>query len=176
MFIVSVKSSKIKVVLAAIAVMIFAAITVLYLIGKNTSLPEETEKNLNYCAQTAQDRVAFLAQFGWEINEEPIECKEVTIPQPFDDVYEKYNALQKEQSFDLLPYCGKTVQSWSYRVLNYPGYEENSDVIRANLLTFEGLVIGGDISNITLDGFMQPLDVLTREESVTEQTVFEPVE
>lgn len=176
MFIVSVKSSKLKEAIAVFAIILFVVIAVLYFIGRGKPLPEKEENSISYRAQTAQDCVSFLSQFGWEVEETPVESKEVTIPDPLDKVYEHYNELQKQQSFDLTAYCGKTVQSLSYRVLNYPGYEENSDAIRANLLLFDGVVIGGDISNITLDGFMQPLDVLEADESLGDQPVLEPIE
>ena len=79
--------------------------------------------------------------------------KEIIIPAEFDDVYEKYNAIQKEQGFDLTAYCSKRVKKWTYKVTNYPNYE-GSDCIRATLLVFDGKVIGGDVCSVELDGFM----------------------
>ena len=87
------------------------------------------------------------------MEEEPLEVKEIIIPAEFDDVYEKYNDIQKEQGFDLTAYCSKRVKKWTYKVTNYPNYE-GSDCIRATLLVFDGKVIGGDVCSVELDGFM----------------------
>ncbi|MBR2893486.1 MAG: DUF4830 domain-containing protein, partial [Clostridia bacterium] len=43
---------------------------------------------------------------------------------------------------------------WSYEIKNYPGYENTDGVIRGNILVYDGIVIGGDICSIELDGFM----------------------
>ena len=108
---------------------------------------------LSLKASTAEERIAFLSQYGWSVEEEPLEVKEIIIPAEFDDVYEKYNAIQKEQGFDLTAYCSKRVKKWTYKVTNYPNYE-GSDCIRATLLVFDGKVIGGDVCSVELDGFM----------------------
>jgi hypothetical protein len=42
--------------------------------------------------------------------------------------------------------------------VNYPGLEEKSGIIQANLLIFEGRVIGGDISSLEPDGFIHGFD------------------
>ena len=51
----------------------------------------------------------------------------------------------------MLPYAGKTCRQWIYRVLNYP---KSGEEVRAILLVYDGLVIGGDISSVKLNGFM----------------------
>ena len=102
-------------------------------------------------AGTQEERVAFLKQFGWTVNEEPVEITEVTIPQTFNDVYETYNKIQLEQGLDLKKYAGKICKQWVYEVTNYPGGETG---IRATLLIYDGKVIGGDICSPKLDGFI----------------------
>ena len=84
--------------------------------------------------------------------------KEIIIPQEFDDVYNQYNIIQKQQNLDLERYKGARVKCWSYNVKNYPGYENSEGVIRANMLIFDGVVIGGDISSTELSGFMHTFD------------------
>ena len=106
-------------------------------------------------ASTADERVAFFSQFGYEISDDPLEVKEVVIPTEFDETYEKYNEIQKSQGLDLSKYKGKRVKMWSYAIKNYPGYETTDGTIRGNILVYEGVVVGGDISNIELDGFMR---------------------
>ena len=102
-------------------------------------------------AGTQEERVAFLKQFGWTVNEEPVEITEVTIPQTFNDVYETYNKIQLEQGLDLKKYAGKICKQWVDEVTNYPGGETG---IRATLLIYDGKVIGGDICSPKLDGFI----------------------
>lgn len=70
---------------------------------------------LSLKASTAEERIAFLSQYGWSVEEEPLEVKEIIIPAEFDDVYEKYNAIQKEQGFDLMSYCSKRVKNGPIR-------------------------------------------------------------
>lgn len=102
-------------------------------------------------AGTQEERIAFLKQFGWDVNEEPVEITEVTIPQLFNDVYETYNQIQLEQGMDLKKYAGKICKQWVYEITNYPGGESG---VRATLLIYDGKVIGGDICSPKLDGFI----------------------
>lgn len=97
--------------------------------------------------------MAFVSQYGWEVNEEPVEVQEVIIPQEFDDTYTAYNEIQKAQGFDLTVYAGLRAKRWTYTVENYTGYE-NKDCIHVNILVYDGLVIGGDVCSVELDGFM----------------------
>lgn len=72
---------------------------------------------------TAADASAgsVLQQFGWEVKETPMEQVDVLLPSSFNDTYEKYNQIQKEQGLDLLKYAGATCQRYTYEVTNYPG-------------------------------------------------------
>ena len=108
-----------------------------------TSIPTDGSDN--------QKRIAFLAQYGWEVEEEPIECKDIAIPMTFGGVYQQYNEIQIKQGYDLEAYKGKTVKHYSYAVTNYP---DTSHSVRANLLIYEGEIIGGDICSLNIDGFM----------------------
>ena len=103
--------------------------------------------------ETNEDRIAFLGQFGYKVSGEPIESVELTLPDDFDRVFSGYNELQKAQGLDLAKYKGKRVKMWSYGIRNYPGYETADDNIRGNILVYDGIVVGGDISNIELGGF-----------------------
>ena len=158
MFFISVKSSKLKSVVAIALVAVFATIGGIYLVSKNNNRPVSKANGIVYKASTADERIAFFSQFGWEINEEPAEVKEVVIPDEFDDVYLNYNKLQTEQKLDLEKYKGARVKCWSYEILNCPGYENCSGVIRGNILVYEGIVIGGDISSVELGGFMHTFE------------------
>lgn len=50
-----------------------------------------------YEMKSEAQRQAFLKEMGWEVSDEYDECKAVTIPKEFNEVYEKYNKLQKQQ-------------------------------------------------------------------------------
>ncbi len=105
----------------------------------------------NYTVNTGDQRLAFITQFGWEVEEEPVEIEEVLIPREFDTLYEDYNALQKSQGLDLTRYRGQKVRRFCYRILNYP---DCTDEVRLNMLVAENKIIGGDVCSTALDGFM----------------------
>lgn len=98
-----------------------------------------------------EDRIAFLAQFGWEVSTQPSEESTVTIPAEFDKVFAAYNELQRAQGLDLSHYAGRTVERYTYKVTNYKGYE---GTVLANLLISRGRVIGGDICSADAAGFL----------------------
>lgn len=154
MFVVSVKSSKLKSAAIVMIAIVFATIGAVYFVSKNADKPVAKQGGIILKASTAEERTAFFSQFGWEINEEPCEVKEVVIPEEFDDVYTAYNAIQKEQGLDLEKYQGARAKLWSYEIKNYPGYENSQGVIHGNILVYDGVIIGGDVSSVELDGFM----------------------
>lgn len=96
-------------------------------------------------------RIAFLQSFGWSVEEEPCEIRELLIPAEFGDVYEEYEKLQKEQGLSLKEYRGCLVKRYTYVVKNHPMELEYA---RANLLVYEEKIIGGDICSLRMDGFM----------------------
>lgn len=108
----------------------------------------------SYSMKTESERQKFMSEMGWEVSEEYTSCKVVSIPEEFNDTYESYNELQKDQGFNLKKYKGEMVEIYTYEVYNYPG---KSDNVVINLMVFEGKLIGGDVSCNELDGFMQGL-------------------
>lgn len=154
MFVFSIKAEKKKWAMIALAV-VLAAVTIILSISKlSAAAGVGNEKGYGCEASTNEERVAFLAQFGWQVDAEPLEIREVTIPDPFDEVYTQYNALQKQQGFDLAPLAGKVCRQWVYEVKNYP----DGQPVHANLLIYEDRVVGGDICSAALDGFMVTFD------------------
>ena len=150
MFVVSVKTGKKRMilVLAALLAVLTALLAAAKLLGTAhgaDSLP---------AGETNGERLAFLAGYGWEAEEEPVELREVVIPDEFDDVYLRYNEVQKAQGMDLLPYAGKTCSQWIYNVTNYPSEE----AVHASILVFDGKIIGGDLSSTEIDGFLCAFD------------------
>ena len=158
MFVFSVTSKNIKYVSIVLLLVICASIltTVSRVRLKNLNAKSVETKNdvIKYKANNNKERLDFISQFGWEVNEEPEEVTEIIIPQEFDDVYNNYNEIQLSQNCDLRDYCGMRVKRFTYIIRNYPGYNENDTCVRINLLVFDGMVIGGDVSSTELSGFM----------------------
>lgn len=101
--------------------------------------------------KTEADVVSFLEQFGWTVEEKPLESIEIRIPNQFDKVMNAYNELQKNQGLDLSRYKDKDVMRYTFRVTNYPGY---SGTVYANVIVFKNKVIGGDICSSDVMGFI----------------------
>lgn len=150
MFVFSVHKRQIKM---AILILCIAVVAVAFAVVSNQGVKAAKEAQLNVRAGTAEERIAYLSQFGWSVAPDPIEVSEVIIPETFDETYTQYNELQKSQGFDLSVYAAKRVKRWIYRVTDYPGYE-NQTCIQATLLIYDGQVIGGDICSTEIDGFM----------------------
>lgn len=102
---------------------------------------------------TDSERRAFVENLGYSLSSDAAETDTVLIPETFSDVYTEYNKLQTEAGFDLSGYRGRAVERYSYRVSDYT--EEQA--VWANLLVFNGTIIGGDVSSRRLDGFALPL-------------------
>lgn len=105
------------------------------------------------CA-TTEERLKYIASCGYETDKEE-SSKQVRIPQQFNDVYNCYNDIQKQQGFDLEKYKGKTVTLYTYSVINY---KDNKNVI-ADLIIYEGKLIGADLCDPSADsGFLVALN------------------
>ena len=147
--------------LKAVLIVLLAAVFALLLMRVLSSGPTDAlaVKNMEVNTKrvkTNEDRINFIRQFGWEVEESAIEVAEVAVPKQFDQVYEAYNAMQKEQGLDLEKYRGKSAKRWSYRVLNYPG---EVGEIHCNLLLVGNRIVAADISKVELDGFMHGLEM-----------------
>ncbi len=157
MFVYSVKTSKAKIVVlvVALAAIITAIVAVM---GRGQKPATADESVINYSASNASERTAFLSQFGWKIADDPVEISEVIIPMDFDTGYAEYAEMNKAQGLDLEIYKGMRAKRWTYDVLNYPGLEEKTGLVQANLLICDGRVIGGDICSLEQGGFLHGFD------------------
>ena len=136
---------KIAIVFAAAAGIILAI--VLLFGGSSDAAPTAAATVSNN-----DSRVKFLTDFGWEVSTSPAESGQVRIPAEQTPVYERYNALQKSQGYDLSPYAGKSVMRYVYKVNNFPGATEP---VYATLLVYKNRIIGGDITNTAAKGVIQ---------------------
>ncbi|MBP1538528.1 MAG: DUF4830 domain-containing protein [Ruminococcus sp.] len=150
MFIKTIKVKKPNLLAAALLVVIACLLAVVALTAYRFS------KKSQYTLGNEAQRQQFLKQMGWEVSGEFDECRQVLIPEQFNEVYEGYNELQKQQGFDLSAYKGKSCDVYTYKVRNYKGHEDKDDV-RCNLMICDDVLIGGDVSSTELDGFMQGL-------------------
>ena len=106
--------------------------------------------------ETDARNVEFLKSYGWETSAKAVESEEITIPKPFDKVYENYNEIQLRAGLDLTPYMGMSGIRYTYTVKNYPVYV--GEEVRANVICIDGKPVAGDIMTVSLSGFMHSLE------------------
>ena len=151
MMIVSAKVSKRKLLTGLLAAVAVIALLV-FLFAKSEEVPsgnEPAEPALN--ASTNEERLAYLASFGWQVRETPTETQEVRIPEEFNDVFTRYNQLQKSMGFDLSRYAGKSAKRYVYAVTNHP---DGTPDHYATLLVYKNKIIGGDVTSTAAGGKM----------------------
>lgn len=156
MFVYSLRASTLK-FFAVICVALTALITMITFIpsygdGELGYITTGAQKEINYDKiKTEEDRVNFLAQFGWQVSGAPIETAEITVPEEFDKVFTGYNEIQKRQGLDLSRYKKKNVTRYTYEVTNYGGEQGK---VYANVIVYRNKVIGGDICSANVNGFI----------------------
>ncbi len=153
MFVVSLTSKRLKktiIIIAIVTVCLVTGVLCGFLLFGNSSSANDIAVG---SVGGSQELLSFISDFGWEVNEEPDEVREIIIPAEFDEVYTNYNAIQLNQGYDLSEYAGERVKRWTYTVKNYPEYI-GEDCIKINILVYDGKVIGGDVCSVKLDGFM----------------------
>lgn len=152
MFVVSLSSSNLKKLFGVVFALVLVSLVALFFVNSQNNV---TVKKVSlHTAETADDRLKFISDFGWIVDEDPVEVRQIAIPQEFDDVYKNYNQIQLSQGYDLTKYAGRSAKRWTYVVRNYPDVSENEDYVRINLIVCDGKIIGGDVCSIKLDGFM----------------------
>ena len=137
---------KILTVLAAIAGVIIALILLL------SGGDEEATPTAAETVSGNDARVQFLTDQGWEVSTSPKESGQVRIPEEITEVFDRYNALQKSQGYDLSQFAGKTVMRYVYKINNFP---DATEPVYATLLVYKNQVIGGDITNTASNGVVQ---------------------
>jgi len=140
----------IKKVLAALAAAAGIIIALILLLGGGNSSATTAAPSV----AGNEGRVQFLQNLEWSVNASPVESGQVRIPKEDNQVFTRYNDLQKSAGYDLSQYAGKTVMRYVYRVTNYPGATEP---VYATLLVYKDQVIGGDITDTAAGGMMQAL-------------------
>ena len=149
MLIMTTKVDKRKLLIAAVAVV--AAIALLAALGGGDSAPTASMSTAP-AADTNDARVKFLTDLGWEVTPSPTESGEIRIPKAGDQVFDRYNALQKSQGYDLSKFAGKKVMRYVYQINNFPDAKEP---VYATVLVYKDRIIGGDITDTTPGGRVQ---------------------
>lgn len=149
MLIWTARLSKKKVVFAVITLGLAIAALICLVARPEPDPQPETPQLL-----TNEERIAYLASYGWELQPEPVETLQFLLPDPLEEPYISYNTLQQSQGFDLEPYCGSHVTRYTYTVTNYPGRSEG---VQANLYVCGGTPAAGDIICTGDNGFQTTL-------------------
>lgn len=106
---------------------------------------------------TTEKRVDYLNSLGYKTDSSESQ-KQILIPSRFNDVYKKYNEIQKQQGYDLTKYKGKQAVMYTYNITNY---KDNDNVV-ANLIVLKGELVGADLCDVSADnGFLVALNEQT---------------
>ena len=132
---------KIAIILAAAVALI---VGVIMLFGGS-----DTQTTAAPSLATNEGRVRFLTDLGWDVVVSPTQTSQVKIPEKSGDIFDRYNALQKSQGYDLNQFAGKTVMRYVYEIKNYPGA---TDPVYATLLIYKDQIIGGDVTDTSANG------------------------
>ena len=98
---------------------------------------------------THRKRMVYIKGLNISVDEDSFTYKKTVIPKEFGSVYNNYNKLQRKAGFDLSRFKGEEVTVYTYPVL---GCEKN-----LTLIVCDGEIIGGDISEVSVNGEMLPL-------------------
>lgn len=146
MFVMTARVHKKKILLIGAAALALIAIVIALFSGG--AQPTSASGNVT----GNDDRLQFLAAFGWEVAVSPVESGQVRVPEGSSQVFDRYNELQKTMGYDLSEYAGKTVMRYVYQVKNYPGATAE---VFATLLISNNQIIGGDITDTSANGKVQ---------------------
>ena len=163
MMVMTAKVDKKKILIGAAAVLVLI-VMLFTLLGGNGDDTTPTAATVSKNAA----RVEFLKRFGWDVAATPVESSQVRIPDKSSEVYDRYNALQKSQGYDLSPYAGKNVMRYVYKINNYPNATEP---VYATILVYKNQIIGGDVTDTAAKGQIRGFKMPVAPPAVTNPTV-----
>ncbi|MBE6852658.1 MAG: DUF4830 domain-containing protein [Ruminococcus sp.] len=129
-----------------ISALIMSLIFIAVLCVKNSGSPD--------ICLTMENVSAYLLTHGWETDTEKITSQSITIPSEFNEIYQSYNEVQKQQGFDLKKHRGSSATLLTCPVTNY-GTDEN---VVCELILKDTQLIGANLSLTGKNGFIKPLD------------------
>lgn len=157
MFVYTLKASTVKTVALALFSIALIACLIIFLPTEDiSSLPVTSTTQTNgdirfFKLKDAEDMNEFIASLGWTVEKNPIEIVDVVIPNEFNNVYLKYNEIQKGQKLNLEKYKGKTAKRYTYVITNYP---DTTQTVYLNLIIYKNKVIAGDVCSADVNGFI----------------------
>ena len=150
MFVLHIKNFRRLAVAGGCGIMAVALLFVLVgCLGKGVDPAQQTVS-----AATNEERLAYLAELGWQVEAEPVETLNLELPGDLSGDYGDYTALQDQQGLPFSQFGGRTVSRFTYRITNYPGYD---GPVQANLYVCDGQLIGGDVVATGEGGFLRGL-------------------
>ncbi len=155
MFIYSLRASTLK-LFGILMLAVTLLISLVFLVPPmNAEAVDAEAKEIKYeKVKTNEDRVAFLASLGLEVQAEPCEEEEIKIPSEFDRIFAAYNEIQRSQGLNLAKYAGRRAKRYSYEVKNFGTGEK----VLASLIVYKNRVIAGDICSAENGGYVLPLN------------------
>ena len=106
MFVLSVKAEKKRLLIGLAAALLAITLLVVAFSLQGNGTPDIP-------GETNDQRIVFLQQYGWEVEDEPIDVQEVILPEEFNDVYTNYNAVQKHKTWTWSPSPAKPASNGS---------------------------------------------------------------
>lgn len=168
MFVMTAKLSKSKLFAAGLILLAAIILIVVFVTAGGGDAVENTP-----VGETNDDRVAYLASFGWSVNAQPKQTQQVKIPDSTENkVFARYNELQISQGFDLTKYAGKEATRYVYEILNYP---EAKEPVYASILVYDGKIIGGDITDSSPNGLIHGFQMLSGSNTGVSDVTQEPI-
>ena len=143
-----------KKLLIAVLLFILAAAVLAVCLGRSGGAGQPQQPAARQKVATNDERIAFLASYGWEVKEKPVQTQQVLVPTQPGEVFQRYNELQQSQGYDLMQYAGQTLSRYVYEITNYPARE---GTYYATLLILEDRVVGADVASGAKDGVMHAL-------------------
>ncbi len=109
---------------------------------------EWNDKPYSTSAENIRDMQKLAENFGISIGCQPDSAETIRIPQEFNQLYNEYNALQKNIGMNLEPYKGEECTLYTFDV---------NDALYLNLIVYDGHFIGGDLSEKDWNGQMKSI-------------------
>ena len=163
MLVMTAKVDKKKIILVLAGAAVLIAVLIMLFGGSNKATASAAPS-----MSTNDARVQFLKDFGWDVAASPVESGQVRIPETDSELFDRYNALQKTQGYDLSSFSGKTVMRYVYKIKNYPSA---SDPVYATLLIYKDQIIGGDVTDTSAKGMIRGFKMPTNTQSATPSTI-----
>lgn len=147
-----------KYLLLCLLAVCIAAVLVIVLCINGSKMPESATCDelgeYSLMAETQQQELEFLSQFGLQVQETSLVSDRVIIPSEFNEAYSEYNSLQTEIGLDLSNYKGVSAQRDVYKLENY---ESDGKDYYVTLLIYNNRVIGGHIGTKIYSEEYRPL-------------------